>query len=155
MSGRAGTNRAGKSNKEIGNRFESEMSKILGENGFWCHVMQQNKSGQPADLIAVKGRYHVLIDCKEMSHDRFEFYRVEENQRLAMQRFYERGGQIGWFALMLPDGEIRMLSLPRVLLLEHDGRKSIGGALLTDCTWTLQDWLNDANGSAFDENNDQ
>ena len=48
-------------NRSRGGRFEQEMAEKLAENGFWCHVMQQNKAGQPADLIAVKGRYHTLI----------------------------------------------------------------------------------------------
>lgn len=142
MSGRAGTNRAGKSNKAIGNRFEREMSKVLAENGFWCHVMQQNKAGQPADIIAVKGRYHVLIDCKEMSDDRFEFYRAEENQRLAMGRFQERCGQVCWFALKMPDDKIRMLSYCHILRMEKKGKKSLGGEELIKSTVPLSAWLN-------------
>lgn len=142
MSNRASGNRRGKSNKEIGNRFEKEMSKTLAENGFWCHVMQQNKAGQPADIIAVKGRYHVLIDCKEMSDDRFEFYRAEENQRLAMNRFQERGGQVCWFALKMPDGEVRMLSYFQILRKEKNGKKSLGGEELIKNSNPLSVWLN-------------
>lgn len=130
------------SNKAIGNRFEREMSKVLAENGFWCHVMQQNKAGQPADIIAVKGRYHVLIDCKEMSDDRFEFYRAEENQRLAMNRFQKRGGQVCWFALNLPNNEIRMLSYCHILRMEKKGKKSLGGEELIKSTVPLSAWLN-------------
>lgn len=130
------------SNKAIGNRFEREMSKVLAENGFWCHVMQQNKAGQPADIIAVKGRYHVLIDCKEMSDDRFEFYRAEENQRLAMNRFQKRGGQVCWFALKLPNNEFRMLSYFHLLWLEKKGKKSLGGEELMKNTVPLSAWLN-------------
>ena len=142
------------SNKAIGNRFEREMSKVLAENGFWCHVMQQNKAGQPADIIAVKGRYHVLIDCKEMSDDRFEFYRAEENQRLAMNRFQKRGGQVCWFALKLPNNEIRMLSYSHLLRLEKKGKKSLGGEELMKNTVPLSVWLNYTKVET-DENNDQ
>lgn len=130
------------SNKAIGNRFEREMSKALAENGFWCHVMQQNKAGQPADIIAVKGRYHVLIDCKEMSDERFEFYRAEENQRLAMNRFQKRCVQVCWFALKLPNNEIRMLSYSHLLRLEKKGKKSLGGEELMKNTVPLSAWLN-------------
>ena len=119
------------SNKAIGNRFEREMSKVMAENGFWCHVMQQNKAGQP-----------VLIDCKEMSDDRFEFYRAEENQRLAMNRFQKRGGQVCWFALKLPNNEIRMLSYFHLLRLEKKGKKSLGGDELIKNTVPLSAWLN-------------
>lgn len=142
MSKMASRNRAGKSNKEIGNRFEKEMSKILAENGFWCHVMQQNKAGQPADLIGVKGRYHVLIDCKEMSDNRFDFSRAEENQRLAMGRFQERCGQACWFALKMPDDEIRMLGYCQILHMEKKGKKSLGGEELIKSTIPLSAWLN-------------
>ena len=142
------------SNKAIGNRFEREMSKVLAENGFWCHVMQQNKAGQPADIIAVKGRYHVLIDCKEMSDDRFEFYRAEETQRLAMNRFQKRGGQVCWFALKLPNNEIRMLSYSHLLRLEKKGKKSLGGEELMKNTVPLSVWLNYTKVET-DENNDQ
>ena len=51
-------------NRTTGNRFEQELSDILAEHGFWVHVMQQNKAGQPADIVAMRGRFHTLIDCK-------------------------------------------------------------------------------------------
>ena len=50
------------SNKTSGNKFEDDFSIILAKNGFWAHVMQQKKEGQPADIIAVKGKFHTLID---------------------------------------------------------------------------------------------
>lgn len=114
------------SNKSSGNRFEQEFAELLDRHGFWCHVMQQNKSGQPADIIAVKGDYHCLIDCKEVSTDRgFVLSRAEENQRLAMKKFMDRGGHIGWFAVKFPDGEIRMVSIISVLLAESHGIKAL------------------------------
>lgn len=114
------------SNKSSGNRFEQEFAELLDRHGFWCHVMQQNKSGQPADIIAVKGDYHCLIDCKEVSTDRgFVLSRAEENQRLAMKKFVDRGGHIGWFAVKFPDGEIRMVSIISVLLAESQGVKAL------------------------------
>lgn len=114
------------SNKSSGNRFEQEFAELLDGHGFWCHVMQQNKSGQPADIIAVKGDYHCLIDCKEVSTDRgFVLSRAEENQRLAMKKFADRGGHIGWFAVKFPDGEIRMVSIISVLLAESQGIKAL------------------------------
>ena len=83
-------------NRTIGGKFEQDLSHILAENGFWVHVMQQNKAGQPADLIAVKGRYHTLIDCKVISDENgFPFERVEENQKYAMYWWMRRLGLIG------------------------------------------------------------
>ena len=54
-------------NRSSGTRFEQDFANLLAEHGFWAHVMQQNKAGQPADIIAVKGKFHTLIDCKEIS----------------------------------------------------------------------------------------
>lgn len=51
-------------NKIAGNRFEAELCGILAEHGFWAHNMAQNQAGQPADIIAVKDGWAVLIDCK-------------------------------------------------------------------------------------------
>ena len=95
-------------NRSVGGRFEQEMSHILAEHGFWVHVLQQNKSGQPADIIAVKGKFHTLIDCKVISETPpvFRLNRAEENQRLAMDRFLARGKEMCWYAMKMPDGSI-------------------------------------------------
>lgn len=130
------------SNRASGNRFEREMSRTLAENGFWCHVMQQNKAGQPADIIACRGRYHTLIDCKVLGENTFVFNRVEENQRYAMNRFQDRGEQVCWFALKMPDGSIRMLSHLVILRKERNGKKSLSGEELMDSTNSLPEWLN-------------
>ena len=128
------------SNKSSGNRFEQEFAEFLDWHGFWCHVLQQNKSGQPADIIAVKGDYHCLIDCKEVSTKAgFVLSRVEENQRLAMKKFAERGGHIGWFAVKFPDGDIRMISIVSVLFGEAQGIKAIS-KLVSEQFMTAEEW---------------
>lgn len=97
------------SNKSNGNKFEQELAEHLSNSGAWVHVLQQNKAGQPADLIVISRGHRALIDCKVISgHGGFRMSRIEENQRLAMTRFYERTGSPGWFAFKLPDGEIWM-----------------------------------------------
>ena len=78
-------------NRSNGGRFEQEMSALLADHGFWVHVLQQNKAGQPADIIAIRGRFHTLIDCKVISDDKgFSFDRVEENQKYAMRMFHRK-----------------------------------------------------------------
>lgn len=131
------------SNKQSGNKFENDFAKLLADNGFWAHVMQQNKSGQPADIIAVKGNFHTLIDCKEISNEKdgFPFSRVEENQRLAMKLFTKRCGELCYFSLKFPDGEIRMISLSRIETLESRGAKSITPKMMETETWHIKDWL--------------
>ena len=131
------------SNLAAGSLFERQMAKMLADDGFWALVVPRNAGGQqPADILAVKGKYHVLIDCKVVSGDRFPFDRVEDNQHYAMGKFFEIGGEVGWFALLLPDGEVRMLDLETVELLEDDDKKSLSVKDLKDSYYTrsFQDW---------------
>ena len=129
-------------NRTTGGKFEQVMSSMLADHGFWPHVLQQNKSGQPADIIAVKGKYHTLIDCKVISdHDGFPLSRVEENQRLAMKRFMERGGECGWFALKLPDDTVWMVSITTIGFMEKQGVKSIPEKLIREKLWSVEEWL--------------
>ena len=132
-------------NRSQGGRFEQELAEILAEHGFWVHVMQQNKAGQPADIIAVKGRYHTLIDCKLISDDKgFPFERVEENQKLAMRMFTRRANELCYFALKVQlNGEwvIRMVNLERIETIRSRGRKRLNMKDISDQTWSLEKWL--------------
>lgn len=130
------------SNKQSGNQFEQEFAEMLSQHGFWVHVMQQNKAGQPADIIAVKGWVCLLIDCKVISNnDGFPFKRVEENQRFAMRKFESVSRQRGWFALKLPDGQVRMVSYRQILQYEKDGRKSIPDGEMEKLTTGFDKWM--------------
>ena len=129
-------------NRTNGNRFEQEFANILAANKFWVHVMQQNKSGQPADIIAVKGKFHTLIDCKVISDNKgFPFERIEENQKMAMRMFTNKGNELCYFALKLPDGTIRIVSLSRLETLRNRGLKRIAEKDMSLQTWLLEDWL--------------
>ncbi len=96
-------------NKTLGNSFEAELCEKLFEYGFWVHLLNMNKAGQPADIIAVKNKTAYLIDAKVCSSKGFALSRVEENQELAMSLWNERGNGQGWFALKVPTGEIYMM----------------------------------------------
>jgi Holliday junction resolvase len=128
-------------NRTSGGKFEQELSHILAENGFWVHVMQQNKAGQPADIIALRGRFHTLIDCKVCDNGFFAFERIEDNQRMAMKLFFNKAGELCYFALRLPDGSIRMVSLERCLTIKNRGKKRISADEMTKETWNLDDWI--------------
>ena len=129
-------------NRTNGGRFEQELSHTLAEHGFWVHVMQQNKAGQPADLIAVNGNYHTLIDCKVISDNKgFPFDRVEENQKLAMRMFQRKCGELCYFALKLPDESIWFISLERIETLKARGRKRLTDNDIRNYTWSLEKWL--------------
>ena len=96
-------------NKTLGNNFEQELCEKLSEYGFWTHNLAMNKAGQPADILAVRNKIAHLIDAKVCSNRGFALSRVEENQELAMNLWYERGNGQGWFALKLPTEEIYMM----------------------------------------------
>lgn len=128
-------------NRTTGGRFEQELSHILADNGFWVHVMQQNKAGQPADIIAVRGRFHTLIDCKVCDNGFFAFERIEDNQRSAMKMFFRKAGELSYFALKLPDGSIRMVSLERCDTLKNRGKRRISAEDMQKETWNLDSWL--------------
>ena len=132
-------------NRSTGNRFEQDLSHILADHGFWVHVMQQNKAGQPADIIAVKGRFHTLIDCKVCENGTFTFDRIEDNQRNAMKRFFNRCGELCYFALKLPDNSVRMISLSRIDTISGRGKKRLSEADMAKETWNLDDWLDSSN----------
>ena len=131
-------------NRTTGNKFEQELSHLLAERGFWVHVMQQNKAGQPADIIAAKGKFHTLIDCKVCDNGFFSFDRIEDNQRMAMKTFFNKAGELCYFALKLPDGSIRMVSLSRCETLKGRGKKRISAAEMETETWLLEHWLTSA-----------
>ena len=92
------------SNKELGNKFENELAELLDEKGFWVHLLNQNKSGQPADMIAAMNRHAHLIDAKVCQNNTFPLSRIEENQHLAMEKWQQCGNGWGWFALKVDSG---------------------------------------------------
>ena len=96
-------------NKTIGNSFEQDLCEKLFESGFWVHLLNANKAGQPADIIAVRNGKAYLIDAKVCSDNTFPFSRVEENQDLSMELWKDCGNGLGWFALKTDSG-IYMLS---------------------------------------------
>ena len=96
-------------NRTMGNTFEDELCNILSGNGFWCTNLAQKKSGQPADVIAVKNKKAYLIDAKVCSDNKFPLSRIEENQDLAMEMWKDCGNGIGWFALKLGN-QVYMIS---------------------------------------------
>ena len=138
-------------NRTTGNHFEQELSHILADNGYWVHVMQQNKAGQPADIIAVKGKFHTLIDCKVCDGGFFPFDRVEENQKMAMKMFTKKGNELCYFALKLPNGTVRMVSLSRIETLRCRGRNRISEKEMEVETWLLSDWLESSDVWGKDE----
>lgn len=127
------------SNRKLGNDFETEFCEILAEHGFWVHNFALKKSGQPADVIAVKERLPFLIDCKVCENDRFPFSRIEENQRLSMELWNKCENGQGWFALKTSKG-IYMIPL-EVLMEKTLVKESLSKFEIEELTMTLEEWL--------------
>ena len=127
-------------NKKLGNDFEKELSEILYNAGYWVHLLNQNKNGQPADIIAVKNKKAYLIDAKVCSLEKFAFKRVEENQRLSMQMFIECGNTTPYFALKARN-EIYMLSYKTIRDLISQGKKQLNFEEINKYSTRLSTWL--------------
>ena len=127
-------------NKKLGNKFEKELSEILYNAGYWVHLLNQNKNGQPADIIAVKNKKAYLIDAKVCSFEKFAFKRVEENQRLSMQMFIECGNTTPYFALKARN-EIYMLSYKTIRDLISQGKKQLNFEEINKYSTILSTWL--------------
>ena len=111
-------------NRSVGTRFEAELCEILAQHGFWAHNMQQNSAGQPADIIAVRGAFHTLIDCKHIADDSgFPFSQIRENQRSAMKMFQKKCHEFCYFAFKLPDDTIWLITLERMDTLAGRGKQ--------------------------------
>lgn len=130
-------------NKTIGNLFEEQFASCLKERGFWVHRLTQSSEGQPADIITQRNGCVWLIDCKVCMNDRFVLDRVEYNQRLSMNAWMRAGGTVPYFALLLTDNTVRMLSFPDVIRLEKLDVKSISvvSGLIDEYTCPLENWF--------------
>lgn len=127
-------------NRITGTRFETELCELMAKKGWWVHNMAQNQSGQPADVIAVKNNYAVLIDCKYCANDTFPLTRVEPNQETAMTLWEQCGNSSSYFALKLSDGSIHMVSFYEVSLEMGAGCKAFDKYSIENCM-SFEDWL--------------
>lgn len=99
------------SNKKLGNNFENELVSWLAAKGCWAHKLAPNRAGaQPFDIIAAKSCWAWAIDCKVCSNGEFDFTRVEENQKAAMEKWEKDLLFNAYFALKLPSGKVHWLS---------------------------------------------
>lgn len=110
------------SNKTLGNRFEKELCESLSKEGFWCHNLAQNQTGQPADVIAAKNGIPILIDCKACSNNSFPLSRIECNQEGAMTLWKATGNEHCYFAMKLENGKVYMVSFDELSSLRRNGK---------------------------------
>lgn len=128
------------SNKSNGTEFEKEFAQLLFKNSFWVHLMQDNRNGQPFDVIAAKDGETYVFDCKDCTLGMFSLSRIEENQECAMRLWQECGNHEGLFALKLPSG-IRILPYTVAMDLTETGIRRLSGSMLRECTVTFKEWI--------------
>lgn len=81
-------------NKRLGTEFEREVVRLLSKQGYWVHFITPNESGsQPFDVIASKNNEPLVLDCKTSVTKWFRFDRLEENQKMAMELWLEKGNK--------------------------------------------------------------
>ena len=127
-------------NKKLGNDFEHELSEILYDAGYWVHLLNQNKNGQPADIIAVKNRMAFLIDAKVCSYEVFPFRRIEDNQQLAMDMWIDCGNIEPYFALKCRN-EVYMVGYTTIKDLMRNGKKQLNLDDMNKYGTRLATWL--------------
>ena len=127
-------------NKRLGNDFEKELSEILYDAEYWVHLLNQNKNGQPADIIAVKDTTAYLIDAKVCSYEVFPFRRIEDNQQLAMDMWIECGNITPFFALKARN-EVYMVPYDIIKVLMKKGKKQLNLEDMNKYGTRLATWL--------------
>lgn len=98
------------SNKAEGTKLEKEIARKLANYGFFVHLLQDRKNGQPADMIAAAHGRAYLIDCKDCQSGEFDLSRIEPNQHGAAKRWRETGNGEMVFALRMPNEAVWMLT---------------------------------------------
>ena len=129
-----------RNNKYLGNKFEKELSEILYDAGYWVHLLNQNKNGQPADIIAVKSGGAYLIDAKVCTYEVFPFRRIEDNQELSMNLWLECGNLMPYFALKARN-EIYMISWQTIKDLRAKGKKQLNFEDMNKYGTRIATWL--------------
>ena len=129
-----------KSNKKLGNDFESELCEVFSAHGYWVHNFASKKTGQPADIIAVKKCGAYLIDAKECTKDIFKLSRVEENQKNAMDLWLDCGNTMPCFALNTSKG-VYMVPWGNIKFIIEKGTKQIDMDYMNKHGTRLDTWL--------------
>lgn len=114
------------SNKTSGSAFEREFCDILSQNGFWVHVLQDNRNGQPFDIISAKDGNTLVFDCKVCETNRFRLSRMEGNQIGAMELWEACGNGEGAFAVkFLRTGNIYIVLFRELMEARKSGIRSL------------------------------
>lgn len=135
------------SNKSAGTKFEKEFAGILAKHWFWVHIFQDNKNGQPCDVIAAKNGDAYLFDCKDCQGNVFNMSRIEENQYNAMRLFHLTGNSRGMFAVRFQDAPVYLVDYQVLKDLQDGGTKNLDRMSIALYGRTLDGWLDELNSA--------
>lgn len=141
-------------NKKAGTDFEREFAELMAARGFWVHMFQDNKNGQPCDVVASRNGVTYLFDCKDCKNDYFLLSRMEENQYNAMHLFELTGNEKGKFALRFSNQRIYLIDYDLIRYLQGKGLKKIGESVCEIYASYLDTWLGNLLESTGDKNAD-
>lgn len=92
-------------NKKLGTDFENKVVEELNGMGYWVHFISPDQRGsQPFDIIAVKDGKAYAIDAKTCKAKSFGMNRVEDNQKLAFDKWMRCGNSEPMFFVEYEDG---------------------------------------------------
>lgn len=128
-------------NKVAGTEFEKSFASTLAERWFWVHLFQDNRNGQPCDVVAAKNGHTYLFDCKDCQCDYFQLSRMEENQYNAMKLFELTGNSKGMFAIRFKNGDIYLLEYDKIKELQTADFKRINSTVCRAQGKSLEEWL--------------
>lgn len=113
-------------NKSMGTVFEREFAEFMSDRGFWVHILQDNRNGQPFDVIAARNGCTYVFDCKVCEGDKFLLSRMEPNQISSMKLWEECGNEQGMFVIAYRKAS-QFCAIPfhRLMKLKEEGVKSL------------------------------
>ena len=115
------------SNKRIGSRFERQVCDKLAKDGWWVHFLAPGANGaQPFDVIAMRGKRVLALDCKTCRSKYFSYDRIETNQRMAFDMLRARVSDdvISCGFVILHNDKIVFLPYAKILADEAIGKRS-------------------------------
>lgn len=130
------------SNKSMGTDYEVALARALSDKGFWVHLLQANRAGQPADIIAAKNGKAFLIDSKVCSTDKgFALSRIEDNQRYAMKLWENCGNGTAFFALWLNEDDVFFFPASTLVMLRKYHKTALPPKDIISYGFTLEEWV--------------
>lgn len=113
-------------NKKIGNEYEIKFAEVLQKKGFWCHIFEYNKNGQPCDIVAIKNNVGYLYDVKHCDKDRFSFDKIQPNQVTCFEYAKQCGNSNTGFAIWFEkQQQWHYLPYEKYKQLKAEGKKSV------------------------------